>query len=143
LREATGIPLLTDQRTLKEPYLVDARSQLDEASWESAFAEGKKVNLEEAAESALSKDDTATPHSQAPDESENHARPASLTRREEEIAALVAQGLTNRQIASDLSISEHTAATHVRRILKKLELKSRAQIGAWVTERGLPRSGPS
>ncbi len=53
-----------------------------------------------------------------------------LTRREQEIAILVAQGLTNRQVASELSISEHTAATHVRRILKKLGLQSRSQIGS-------------
>ena len=43
--------------------------------------------------------------------------------------------MTNRQIASKLSISEHTAATHVRRILKKLGLQSRAQIGSWLSER--------
>jgi DNA-binding CsgD family transcriptional regulator len=50
----------------------------------------------------------------------------------------VAKGLTNRQIASDQSISEHTAATHVRRILKKLGLQSRAQIGSWLIERRTP-----
>jgi DNA-binding NarL/FixJ family response regulator len=42
------------------------------------------------------------------------------TSREEEIASLVARGLTSRQIALELHISEHTAATHVRRILKRL-----------------------
>jgi DNA-binding CsgD family transcriptional regulator len=47
----------------------------------------------------------------------------------------VARGLTNRQIASELSISEHTAATHIRRILKKLGLQSRSQIGSWLAER--------
>jgi DNA-binding CsgD family transcriptional regulator len=52
----------------------------------------------------------------------------------------VAQRLTNRQIASELSISEHTAATHVRRILKKLGLNSRSQLTAWVTERSLRSS---
>jgi DNA-binding CsgD family transcriptional regulator len=50
------------------------------------------------------------------------------------VLRLVAQGLTSRQIASDLSISEHTAATHVRRILKKLGLQSRSQIGSWLTQ---------
>ena len=58
----------------------------------------------------------------------------TLTRREKEIVTLVARGITNRQIASELSISEHTAATHVRRILKKLGLQSRSQIGSWLTE---------
>ncbi len=65
-------------------------------------------------------------------------RSATLTRREEEVAALVARGLTNRQAALELSISEHTAATHIRRILKKLGLHSRSQLATWITERGLP-----
>jgi DNA-binding NarL/FixJ family response regulator len=54
--------------------------------------------------------------------------PPALTRREEEVASLVARGLTNRQIASELSISEHTAATHVGKILRKLGLSSRSQL---------------
>ena len=47
----------------------------------------------------------------------NGERP-SLTRREEDVAALAALGLTNRQIASEMDSSEHTVATHVARILK-------------------------
>lgn len=50
------------------------------------------------------------------------------------MAALVAQGLSNRRIATELSISKLSAATHARRILKKLGLKSRAQIGSWLAE---------
>ena len=46
---------------------------------------------------------------------------------------LVTKQLSSRQIASELLISEHTAATHVRRILKKLGLTSRSQIGSWLT----------
>jgi non-specific serine/threonine protein kinase len=57
-----------------------------------------------------------------------HERTERLTPREQEVALLVAQGLTNRQIARELSISEHTVANHVRKILKKLGLRSRAQI---------------
>ena len=47
---------------------------------------------------------------------------------------LVARGLTNRQIASELVISEHTAATHIAKILKKLRLRSRSQIGSWLAD---------
>jgi DNA-binding NarL/FixJ family response regulator len=64
---------------------------------------------------------------------------ADLTRREGEVAVLVARGLTNRQIASELSTSEHTVANHVARILRKLEFDSRSQITAWVIQqRTLP-----
>jgi DNA-binding NarL/FixJ family response regulator len=52
----------------------------------------------------------------------------------------VARGLTNRQIASELSVSRNTANNHVARILRKLGLRSRAQIAAWVTERRSPSS---
>jgi DNA-binding CsgD family transcriptional regulator len=61
-----------------------------------------------------------------------------LTPREEEVAALVARGLTNRQIASALSISEHTAANHIAKILRRLGISSRSQITAWVAERRTP-----
>jgi DNA-binding CsgD family transcriptional regulator len=52
----------------------------------------------------------------------------------------VAQGLTNRQIAVELHISEHTAATHIARVFKKLGLQSRAQIGTWLAEHPPERS---
>ena len=64
-------------------------------------------------------------------------RAERLTAREREVALLVAGGLTNRQIAKELSISERTAGNHVAKILKKLELRSRAQITAWATQRRL------
>jgi DNA-binding NarL/FixJ family response regulator len=57
-----------------------------------------------------------------------------LTPREQEVARLVAQGATNREIAAQLVISERTAETHVGNILNKLDFTSRAQIAAWVVE---------
>jgi non-specific serine/threonine protein kinase len=59
----------------------------------------------------------------------------TLSHREGEVAALLARGLTNRQIAKELVLSEHTVATHVRQILKKLGLHSRTQVAAWLIER--------
>jgi pimeloyl-ACP methyl ester carboxylesterase/DNA-binding CsgD family transcriptional regulator len=60
-----------------------------------------------------------------------------LTGRELEVAALVAEGLTNHAIASRLSIAPRTAEAHVENIRRKLEVRSRAQIAAWVTEHRL------
>lgn len=57
---------------------------------------------------------------------------APLTRREQQIAELVSQGLTNRQIAATTFISERTAESHVQHILGKLGFTSRAQIATWV-----------
>jgi DNA-binding NarL/FixJ family response regulator len=61
----------------------------------------------------------------------------SLSRREREIAVLIARGLTNRAIAAQLFIAERTAETHVSNILGKLGLETRAQIAAWAVARGL------
>jgi DNA-binding CsgD family transcriptional regulator len=58
----------------------------------------------------------------------------NLTRREREIAALVAQGLTNREIAERLFIAERTAEGHVESIRNKLGFRSRTQVAAWVVE---------
>jgi DNA-binding NarL/FixJ family response regulator len=61
------------------------------------------------------------------------SRPAgSLTRRELEIARLIAEGLTSQQIAARLFISERTVTTHVTNMLNKLGLSSRIQLASWV-----------
>ena len=124
LREIAAIPT-PDVRLVYEPYL-DAACALGEAAWETAVAEGQAMTLEEAVDYALSEEEAATLVSPTPKQLPPSAQAASLTRRQQEIAALVARGLTNRQIASELSISEHTVATHVAKILKKLELSPRA-----------------
>lgn len=59
---------------------------------------------------------------------------APLTRREREVAELVARGLTNREISQALVISQRTAETHVERILIKLGLSSRVLVAAWISD---------
>jgi DNA-binding NarL/FixJ family response regulator len=62
-----------------------------------------------------------------------------LSRRELEVVRLVARGMTNRQIAKELVITEGTAANHVKHILARLVLDSRVQVAAWAVEHGLHR----
>jgi DNA-binding NarL/FixJ family response regulator len=64
---------------------------------------------------------------------------ASLTPREQEVLALVAQGASNRQIAQTLVVSERTARTHVSAILAKLGLVSRTQAALWAVGEGRGR----
>ena len=68
-----------------------------------------------------------------------------LTGREREVAALLAEGLTNGQLAERLFISPKTAAVHVSNILAKLGLSSRAEIAAWAVRHGIaqPRARAS
>jgi len=119
--------------------MVAVRSQLGESAWEAAWSEGYDMSLDAAADYALpAKVDPIA--SRAPVTGPSDASTIVLTPREEEVAALVAQGLTNRQVATELVISEQTAATHVKKILKKLTLHSRSQLAAWVAEQSLDAS---
>jgi DNA-binding NarL/FixJ family response regulator len=67
--------------------------------------------------------------------------PASLlTPRERQVAVLIAQGLTNRQIASELIVAESTAERHVANIMNKLGVNARSQVAAWAVEYRLARA---
>jgi DNA-binding NarL/FixJ family response regulator len=61
----------------------------------------------------------------------------TLTRREAEVAALAARGLTNRDIAAQLFLSVRTVEVHVDHILTKLGFRTRTQLAAWAHEEGL------
>src|SRR5262249_35996994 len=60
-----------------------------------------------------------------------------LSPREREVAALIAHGCSNAEIARALVITEGTAANHVARVMRKLGVRSRTGIGVWAAERGL------
>jgi predicted ATPase/DNA-binding CsgD family transcriptional regulator len=60
-----------------------------------------------------------------------------LSRREREVAAMVAAGMTNRQIAERLFIAERTAEGHVERIRNKLGVRSRTEVATWAVQHGL------
>ncbi len=63
--------------------------------------------------------------------------PVQLTARQSEVAALVSRGMTNREIAARLGITERSAESHVERIRLRLGFRSRAQIAAWYSARGV------
>ena len=67
----------------------------------------------------------------------------ALTAREHEVLLLLAAGLSNREIATRLSISERTARTHVSSILEKLGLRSRTQAALYAIQQGLTPASPS
>jgi predicted ATPase/DNA-binding SARP family transcriptional activator/DNA-binding CsgD family transcriptional regulator len=142
MEEAYGVPISPIALSLSdyEGRLSTARSQLEEEAWLGAWEEGKTSPLERVIEYTLSEEEEREPPTTLVPVAEQPPPPAderagTLTRREREVALLLGRGLTNRRIAEELAISEHTAATHVRNILKKLGLDSRTRIAAWVMDR--------
>ncbi|RNM16768.1 ATP-binding protein [Nocardioides pocheonensis] len=101
-----------------------------------AFAQGASYSFDQVVALALGRDtDADTPEPAATRAPTPPAgTPGGLTRREREIALLLAEGLTNREIASRLVISQRTAETHVDHILAKLGLTSRQRVASWVAE---------
>jgi non-specific serine/threonine protein kinase len=97
-----------------------ARAALGEAAFEAARAAGRAMPRADAL-AYLRADVRAAPDGKA----------EGLSPREREVAALVARGQSNREIAVFLVIGERTVETHVRRILQKLGFERRAQIIAW------------
>ena len=130
LREALSDHQHTpEEEALSEPYFAMARSRLDESSWQAAWAEGRVMSMEQAVEYALSSETPAIPSPLAPDRPSPESQPPSPDARGR-WPILVARGLTNRAIASELVLSEHTVHHHVTSILKKLDLTSREQIAS-------------
>jgi DNA-binding CsgD family transcriptional regulator len=133
LRTNIGAPPTPETRQYYEPSMATARALLGEAAWEAAFAHGSAMSAEEVAGYALSEEGPSE-RLPAGGETDDPLTTNPLTAREREVAAMVAQGMSNRQIASDLFLSEHTVKRHISKILRKLGLVSRAEVAAWVTE---------
>jgi predicted ATPase/DNA-binding SARP family transcriptional activator/DNA-binding CsgD family transcriptional regulator len=142
LREDLGAPLPSKERAILEPHLASARSWLKQEAWEAALTEGRAMSFEEAVEYALLAEELIPPAPLASEQPSTGAQPPDLTRREKEVAALVARGLTNRQIAKELVLSERTVANHVANILKKLGLHSREQVAASMSDRHQHQPNP-
>jgi predicted ATPase/DNA-binding CsgD family transcriptional regulator len=112
-----------------------ARTALGEQGYATAFRRGRQMPLAQAV------DDAEHTRRSTRARQVDAGGAGSLTSREEEIAGLLAQGLSNKAIAKSLVIGQRTAETHVGRVLVKLGLTSRSQVAAWVAEQ--ERSEPS
>ena len=132
-RRLSGVALMEESR---QRTVGEARRALGERRYSAAYAYGTALNLDSVVRDAANEAgeargpragdaDVAGNPDAAPDSSEVAAM---LTRREREIAELVATGLSNREIATRLFISKRTVDAHVEHIFGKLEISSRVQL---------------
>jgi DNA-binding CsgD family transcriptional regulator len=125
-------------RRRREETREHACVALGEEAFQAAYADGASMSVEDAIAYACGR--TAEVACDPPTVAVSAG--ARLTRRELEVAELVAQGLSNKRIAAKLVLAQRTAEAHVENILRKLGFTSRAQIAAWHVERQRRRPGP-
>jgi len=121
-----------EEAALREPYLATTRSQLGEAAWAEALAQGRAMTFEQAIEYAIS---AGKPSTTPPSSTPEH--PAGLTSREVEVLGLVDTGLTSAQVATQLFLSTRTVDTHLTSIYHKLGVTSRAAATRFALEHDL------
>jgi non-specific serine/threonine protein kinase len=134
---AMGVRLLPIDRADHDWGVQVAREQLSEASFKAAWSRGSALSAPQAVEVGLAVGENA------PVATPSVVRVGPLTTREQEVAVLVAHGLTNHEIAERLVITQRTAETHVTHVLSKLGLRSRAQIALWAAQHDLVQLHPA
>jgi non-specific serine/threonine protein kinase len=129
--EATwrSIPARTPEplRPFIDECAYQGRKALGAEKWQAEYDRGGTLDRPAALALALG---------QVPPRTAPRSDDGPLTRRQREVAQLVAEGLTDREVAARLSISVRTAESHVEQILARLGFRSRAQIAAWVAASG-------
>ncbi|MDG4830602.1 LuxR C-terminal-related transcriptional regulator [Solwaraspora sp. WMMD1047] len=128
VRAGVGASVLPYLGPLVAEAAATARQTIGEQGFQTEFEAGTQLSRAAAIRFALGEPDR-------PDEQPAPVETPTLGKREAEVARLVADGLTNKQIGTRLLISEHTVDSHIRSILTKLGAGSRAQIAAWIARR--------
>ncbi|MFJ1709622.1 response regulator transcription factor [Kitasatospora sp. NPDC088346] len=133
LRREFGSPFASLGRTTVHHAACEdlLRSALGDSAYEAHVRTGAASTPEQAVALAL-------PRSPAHANTPSQAPPPALTRREPEIALLLRQGLSDKQIAARLVISPRTARGHVQRILRRLGFTRRTQVATWIQDRSRP-----
>jgi len=128
VRELSFLPSHSINQEQHEHSVAIAVQEMGKSAFDAAFARGRAMTIDEGAAFAVDQKEPVKPK---PASAAAVESPITLTIREQEIAALVSKGLTNKQIAAKLVISERTAEYHILNILNKLGFNSRTQIASW------------
>ena len=128
-RDANEFSMPGPMEQIVDRWLVPTRARAGQAAGR-LLAEGRKLTPEQAVRLVLANE---------PDDAPPPGSRHTLTRRETEVTALAARGLTNRDIAAQLFVSIRTVEVHVNHVLTKLGFRTRTQLAAWAHEEGLLR----
>jgi predicted ATPase/DNA-binding CsgD family transcriptional regulator len=136
LRAEKGLGLLTVHRGGHDQTRLAARRALGEADFASTWEAGRMLNLEQAVAMAMLSLTAVSAPPDSPDQPDP-AEDFGLTPRERDVLRLLAEGLSDREIAAALSISERTAGNHVQHALQKLDVDSRTAAAVFAVRHGL------
>ncbi|GGN86195.1 hypothetical protein GCM10010112_67440 [Actinoplanes lobatus] len=136
VRERAGITLLPHESAALRTAADDVRTRLGALAFETAWRTGGRSSA-----AAATLDLLSAPGAE-PVEILDGSRARTLTARQFQVAMLVGQGMTNRQVAKRLELSEWTVINHVRQIMRKLDLPSRVHVAQWISQqRGAESTG--
>lgn len=121
-----------------EALLAQVREALGEREFTAAWEQGQSLPLEAAVHLALQPVVGEAELAALTDTQRRKAEFGGLSPRERQAAALIARGLSNREIAEQMTVRVKTVETYVTRILNKLGVDSRVQIATWALQAGLP-----
>jgi predicted ATPase/DNA-binding CsgD family transcriptional regulator len=134
LREAIGAPMYPVCRASYERALAHARTQVGEQAFAAAWAQGRGMTAEQALAAQNPITELLPPVSISPAAPSSSPVPAELTRRELDVLRLLAEGLSNAQIATHLVISPRTVDGHLVSIYSKLHVSTRTAAARYAQE---------
>jgi non-specific serine/threonine protein kinase len=123
---------------MRNPIVARLHALREDPEAERAFQDGRGMELDEVTAYALGEPQPARGEA----ESRPETPAAALTQRQLEVARLVAEGMSNKEIAARLHISDRTAEGHVEQACNKLGFASRVQLAAWVIRQEPGHPGP-
>jgi non-specific serine/threonine protein kinase len=141
-RAAIGSHLPVPEEADRERALSRLRASLGDAQLAEELAAGAAMATEQAVEYALTALGAGRQDARVLRSVGASAEATILSPREREVVALVVQGLSNRDIAARLALSERTVESHVSNALRRLGIASRVRLAVWAVERGLTASAP-
>jgi predicted ATPase/DNA-binding CsgD family transcriptional regulator len=133
-RDDLGTTINPREREQFDEHFATLRETLGDDQFASLWQAGKSMGLDAAIDLALTLFHSSPTDVGEQDGAHTDGSPSILTRREGEVAALIAEGYTNAEIATHLGMAPRTADTHVSNILRKLAVSSRTEVASWLVK---------